>query len=62
MEDFRIGISAAAIVENGNGGNININTDKLTIANNGIIEASNIDFQNIYDPGTGQPGNITILL
>jgi filamentous hemagglutinin family protein len=60
VEDFRIGISAAAVIENGNGGDININTNKLTIANNGIIEASNIDFQNIFAPGTGQPGNITI--
>jgi filamentous hemagglutinin family protein len=60
VEDFRIGISAAAIIDNGNGGDVNINTDQLTITNNGIIEAGNSDFQKVYASGTGQPGIITI--
>ena len=58
---FRSGISANAQNENGNGGNIFIDTDNLTIASGGTIEATNFD--NIGDdgvPGTGQPGNINI--
>ena len=60
IEDFRVGISANAIIENGNGGNVNVSTDRLIIQNNGIVEASNRDFQNVFASGTGLPGNISI--
>ena len=61
-ERFRSGISANAIIDNGNGGNIFIDTDKLTITNGGTIEATNFDNigNDIDIPGGGRPGNITI--
>ncbi|MDJ0594737.1 MAG: filamentous hemagglutinin N-terminal domain-containing protein [Pleurocapsa sp. MO_226.B13] len=58
---FRSGITASALIEDGNGGNVVVNTGNLTIANGGTIEATNFD--NIGDddtPGTGRPGTITI--
>ena len=58
---FRSGISANALNENGNGGNIFINTGELTVADGGAIEATNFDNIGGDDnPGTGQPGNLTI--
>ena len=60
IQDARAGISANAVVDEGEGGDINITTDRLTITDNGIIEASNFDFLNNFEPGTGEPGNITI--
>ena len=61
IERFRSGINADALNSNGNGGNIFINTGKLTINNGGTIEATNFDNIGEDDsPGTGQPGSITI--
>ena len=61
VEGFRSGISANAQNEDGNGGDISIDTDNLTIANGGTIEATNFDNIGGDDiPGTGQPGNINI--
>ena len=60
IERFRSGISADALERDGNGGNVNIVTDRLSISNGGTIEATNFDGLNVFDPGTGRPGNITI--
>ena len=62
-ERFRIrsGISANALIQDGNGGDVFINTGSLTIASSGTIEATNFDFAGLFDSGTGQPGNITIV-
>ena len=60
VKDFQAGISADAVIENGNGGDVNISTGRLEIINNGIIKASNFDFADNFIPGTGLPGNITI--
>jgi filamentous hemagglutinin family protein len=58
---FRSGISANALNEDGNGGNVFVRTGNLTIANGGTIEATNFDnIGNDNLPGTGQPGNIFI--
>ncbi|MEM7759149.1 MAG: filamentous hemagglutinin N-terminal domain-containing protein [Cyanobacteria bacterium P01_A01_bin.40] len=59
-ERIRSGIFANALIDNGNGGNINIFTDLLTIEKGGTIEASNFDSLGVFNPGTGQPGNISI--
>jgi filamentous hemagglutinin family protein len=56
---FSSGIGADAVIEDGNGGDINISTNQLTIAN-GSIEATNIDSSGEITSGTGQPGNIFI--
>ena len=61
IERFRSSISATALNENGNGGDISINTGNLIIANGGTIEATNFDNIGVDDiSGTGQPGNINI--
>jgi filamentous hemagglutinin family protein len=60
IERFRSGISANALVNNGNGGNVNITTDRLRIANRGTIEATNSDGLGAFTSGTGLPGNINI--
>ncbi|MEM8723221.1 MAG: filamentous hemagglutinin N-terminal domain-containing protein [Cyanobacteria bacterium P01_G01_bin.39] len=58
----RSGISANAFNEDGNGGNVSINTGSLTIANGGTIEATNFDNIGNDDlPGTGRPGSIDIV-
>ena len=60
IERFRSGISANAVNEDGNGGNISINTGSLTVANGGTIEAANFDNIGTITPGTGLPGNLSI--
>ncbi len=60
IERFRSGISADALERDGNGGNVNIITDRLRISNGGTIEATNFDGLGAFAPGTGRPGNITI--
>ena len=58
---FDSGIFADALNEDGNGGNIFINTGDLAIANGGTIEATNFDnLRNVDRSGTGQPGNVFI--
>ena len=54
------GLFAEALIGNGNGGNINISTDLLTINDGGTIRASNFDSPSGSKPGTGEPGNISI--
>jgi filamentous hemagglutinin family protein len=57
---FRSGISANALNEDGNGGNVFVRTGQLTIANGGTIEATNFDNIRANNPGIGKPGNIFI--
>ncbi len=59
-ERFRSGVSADALISSGNGGSINVFTNKLTIENGGTIEASNFDSIGERTPGTGEPGDINI--
>jgi len=59
-EIFRSGISVDALINDGNSGNANVTTDRLTIENGGTIEASNIDSFGQFPSGTGEPGNITV--
>ena len=60
LEDSGVGISSNAVIDQGNSGDIDITTEQLAITDNGIIQASNFDFQSDITPGTGEPGNITI--
>jgi filamentous hemagglutinin family protein len=60
IESFRSGISANALNQNGNGGDVFINTGKLSVANGGAVEATNFDNIGEQNPGTGRPGNINI--
>ncbi|MEM8723154.1 MAG: filamentous hemagglutinin N-terminal domain-containing protein [Cyanobacteria bacterium P01_G01_bin.39] len=63
-ENGRSGILASALIEDGNGGDISLTTDQLTISDGAIISASN--FSSLGEenggaaPGTGEPGNIFI--
>ena len=62
-ETITSGIFASALVENGNGGNVNISTKDLTISDRATIIASNFPSRaEITDAvsGTGEPGNIFI--
>ena len=57
----RSGLFASAINGGtGNGGNINIETDKLTVRNGAIISVSNFHSQGLLPPGQGNVGNINI--
>ena len=56
----RGGIFANALIENGKGGDINLSTDQLTISDGATIAASNLSSLGTVDPGTGEPGNISI--
>ena len=59
--DFvRSGISANALNDDGNAGNIFIDTGSLIISNGGAIEATNFDNLGGVNPGTGRPGSLTI--
>ena len=60
IEGFTSGLFANALIEDGNGGNIRVATDRLVIDNGGRITASNFDDLGIIEAGTGQPGNISI--
>ena len=62
-ESFRSGISADAFISSGDGGDVNVSTNQLTIDDGGTIEAGNfdnVDSLDKFSPGTGQPGNINI--
>ncbi len=56
----RSGLSANALVGSGNGGNINIVTDRLIINDGGTIEAGNFEGLDRLKPGTGKPGDIYV--
>ena len=60
IERFRSGISANALNQNGNGGDVFINTGTLSVANGGTVEATNFDNIGEENPGTGRPGSINI--
>ena len=55
----RSGLTASALFNSGDGGNVNVLTDILTI-DDGIIAASNFDRLVRFEPGTGEPGDINI--
>ena len=57
---FRSNLSANALINNGEGGNLKISSDRLTVKNGAAIEASNLDSLNNFESGTGQPGKIDI--
>ena len=61
-EDFpvRSGLYANALLNSGNGGNVNVITERLTISNGATIDVGNFDDLENFEPGTGQPGNINI--
>ena len=59
-ESSRGGIFANALIENGNGGNIDLTTRELTISDGAVIIAGNFSSLGGAAPGTGEPGNITI--
>ncbi|MDJ0572210.1 MAG: filamentous hemagglutinin N-terminal domain-containing protein [Pleurocapsa sp. MO_192.B19] len=55
---FPSGINSGALISSGNGGNIKVFTNQLTIDDGGTIEASNFASFDIFDPDTGEPVNI----
>ena len=59
-ESSRGGIFANALIENGNGGNINLTAGQLTISDGAVIIAGNFSSLGATEPGTGEPGNISI--
>ena len=63
-EVSRGGIFANALINDGKGGNVNLTTGELTIADGAIITAGNFSSFGVEGggaaPGTGEPGNITI--
>ena len=59
-EGFRSGISANALNQDGNGGDVFIDTGTLSVANGGTVEATNFDNIGEENPGTGRPGSINI--
>lgn len=56
------GLFASALIEEGQGGNIKIQSDRLTITNEGTISASNFpsSVNSTKNPGTGAAGSIDI--
>ena len=54
------GLFANAIMESGNGGNINLTSDRLTITDGATINVGNFASNPKIPPGTGTAGNITI--
>ena len=59
-KSVRSGLFANALVDRGNGGNVDVFTDRLTINKGATITASNLERLNLFEPGTGEPGNIKI--
>jgi filamentous hemagglutinin family protein len=56
----RSGLFANAIDRTGNGGEILVNSDQLSVRDGGIISASNFRSFSTLFPGSGSVGNITI--
>ena len=54
------GLLSNAFFLTGNGGNINVTTDKLNIQDGAIISASNFQSAGPIPPGEGRAGNVTI--
>jgi filamentous hemagglutinin family protein len=59
-EEGRSGLFANAVQGNGDGGNLTITTDNLTIKDGGTISASNFSSNPNIAPGQGKAGNIQI--
>jgi large exoprotein involved in heme utilization and adhesion len=61
VEFGRSGLFANAVIDTGTGGDIIVNSDRLTVRDGAIISASNFPSAASGDPfGTGSVGNITI--
>ncbi len=57
----RSGLFGAAIVDSGDGGNINLNSDRVTVKDGASISVGNFSSSNPnIPPGQGKAGNITI--
>jgi filamentous hemagglutinin family protein len=56
----RSGLFANAIIRNGNGGDIFVNSDQLIVRDGGLISASNFSSTSTNPPGSGSVGNINI--
>ncbi|MEL7407704.1 MAG: hypothetical protein AAFN00_12180, partial [Cyanobacteria bacterium J06558_2] len=61
-ETGRSGLFASALQGNGDGGNITVSTDQLTISDGAVISVSNFPSleESTFPPGTGQPGEINV--
>ena len=59
-EDGRNGLFASALIGSGDGGNIIVHTNKLTVKDGATINVSNRQSLDLVEPGTGQAGNIII--
>ena len=60
VEQGRSGLFANAIFGTGNGGDIVVNSDQLTVRDGGLISASNFRSNSTAFPGSGSVGNVTI--
>ena len=60
VERGRSGLFANAIFDTGNGGDIVVNSDRVTIRDGGLISASNFRSNSTAFPGSGSVGNVTI--
>ena len=58
--DSRGGLFASAFQGTGNGGNIDLTTDRLKIEDGASISASNFQNNNLIPPGEGAAGNLNI--
>jgi filamentous hemagglutinin family protein len=55
------GLFASAIIETGDGGDINLSTDRLTVRDGATISVSNFPSANLdFSPGQGEAGNLNI--
>ncbi|MDJ0596282.1 MAG: filamentous hemagglutinin N-terminal domain-containing protein, partial [Pleurocapsa sp. MO_226.B13] len=55
------GLFATALVEDGNGGNLQIFTQDLIVGDGAIISVSNFpSVESVVEPGTGEAGNLTV--
>jgi filamentous hemagglutinin family protein len=59
-ENQRSGLDANAIESSGNGGELTVNTEELTIEDGATITVGNFQTLDINEPGTGEAGNINI--
>ena len=60
VENGRSGLFANAIFDTGNGGDITVTSDRVTVRDGGIISASNFRSNSSAFPGSGSVGNVTI--
>jgi large exoprotein involved in heme utilization and adhesion len=60
VENGRSGLFANAIFDTGNGGDITVTSDRVTVRDGGIISASNFRSNSTTFPGSGSVGSITV--